>query len=149
RGFQQKNLRLNQPSSCAGSRTGPAVAGFSGPVHRHDTSRDSMKAAKRDLFLSPQGEGSGTHGDTTHEKLVSVTATGVKSPYKITGVDRMKRLYRDAKQGKLAGVCAGLGEYLEIDPVVIRLIFVLLAFWGGAGVFVYIAAWILVPEKPA
>ncbi|MFQ6616023.1 MAG: PspC domain-containing protein [Fidelibacterota bacterium] len=61
----------------------------------------------------------------------------------------MKRLYRDKKQAKLAGVCAGIGEYSDIDPVVIRLIFVLLAFWGGAGIFVYIAAWILVPEKPA
>lgn len=59
----------------------------------------------------------------------------------------MKRLYRHTKQGKLAGVCAGLGEYLDIDPVVIRLIFVLLALWGGAGIIVYIAAWILVPER--
>lgn len=61
----------------------------------------------------------------------------------------MRRVYRDTKRGKLAGVCEGLGEYLDIDPVVIRLIFILLAFWGGAGILAYIAAWILVPEKPA
>lgn len=57
----------------------------------------------------------------------------------------MKRLYRNTEEGKLGGVCAGLGEYLNIDPVIIRLLFLLLIFAGG---FVaYLVAWIIVPEK--
>ncbi|MFQ6609035.1 MAG: PspC domain-containing protein [Fidelibacterota bacterium] len=60
----------------------------------------------------------------------------------------MKRLFRNRIQGKIAGVCEGLGEYFSTDPVLIRLLFVLLCFWGGAGIILYLAAWFIVPEKP-
>lgn len=59
-----------------------------------------------------------------------------------------KRLYRIPKEGMIAGICAGLGEYLDLDPTVIRLIFVLLAFGGGSGVLIYIIMWLIVPIKP-
>lgn len=57
----------------------------------------------------------------------------------------MKRLYRNRKEGMLGGVCAGIGDYLNIDPVIIRLAFLLLIFTGG--VIAYLVAWIIVPEK--
>jgi len=60
----------------------------------------------------------------------------------------MKRLYRSTKDKMLAGVCAGLGEYFEIDPTIVRLVWVAFGFMG-AGILVYILAWIIVPEKPA
>ena len=44
-----------------------------------------------------------------------------------------KRIYRSRKEEMIAGVCGGLGEYFDIDPVIMRLIFVLLIFAGGAG----------------
>ena len=56
----------------------------------------------------------------------------------------MKRLYRNTSEAKLGGVCAGLGEYLNIDPVIIRLLFLLFFFAGG--VIAYIIAWVIVPE---
>src|SRR4030067_1168282 len=59
-----------------------------------------------------------------------------------------KRVYRSRKETMIAGVCGGLGEYLDIDPVIVRIIFVLLAFAGGAGVIGYIIAWIIIPEAP-
>ena len=59
-----------------------------------------------------------------------------------------KRLYRNPKEGMIAGICVGLGEYLDLDPTVIRLIFVLLAFGGGSGVLIYIIMWLIVPIKP-
>lgn len=59
----------------------------------------------------------------------------------------MKRLCRNKKDAKLAGVCAGLGDYFDIDPVIVRLVFLLTIFWG-AGIFAYIIAWIIVPEVP-
>ena len=57
----------------------------------------------------------------------------------------MKRLYRNSKEGKIGGVCAGLGDYFNLDPVIIRLAFLLLIFAGG--IIAYLVAWIIVPEK--
>jgi len=59
-----------------------------------------------------------------------------------------KKLYRIPSEGMIAGICAGLGEYLDLDPTVVRLIFVLLAFGGGSGVLIYIIMWLIVPIKP-
>ena len=59
-----------------------------------------------------------------------------------------KRLYRSRKSRILAGVCGGLGDYFNIDPVIVRLLFVLFTVLGGAGILVYIIAWIIVPEEP-
>jgi phage shock protein PspC (stress-responsive transcriptional regulator) len=47
----------------------------------------------------------------------------------------------------LGGVCAGLGELLDIDPTIVRLVFVLLTIWGGAGVIVYLVLWLIAPYK--
>jgi len=48
----------------------------------------------------------------------------------------------------IAGICAGLGEYLDLDPTILRLVFVLLAFGGGSGVLIYIIMWLIIPIKP-
>ncbi|MCK5331320.1 MAG: PspC domain-containing protein [Candidatus Marinimicrobia bacterium] len=57
----------------------------------------------------------------------------------------LKRLYRNTKEAKIAGVCAGLANYFDIDPVIIRLLFILSIFWGG-GIIAYIIAWFIVPD---
>ena len=60
----------------------------------------------------------------------------------------MKRLYRSRKDRMLGGVCAGLGEHLDVDPTVIRLVWVVLtAISMGMGILVYILAWIIIPEE--
>jgi phage shock protein C len=60
----------------------------------------------------------------------------------------MKRLYRSKNDRMLGGVCAGLGEHLEIDPTVIRLVWVVITVLSiGTGILVYILAWILIPEE--
>jgi phage shock protein PspC (stress-responsive transcriptional regulator) len=56
-----------------------------------------------------------------------------------------RKLYRSRNDSRIAGVCGGLGEYLEIDPTLVRLIFVLLALTGGHGVLLYIILWLIVP----
>ena len=58
----------------------------------------------------------------------------------------MKRLYRNSSNGKIAGVCSGIGDYFEIDPVIIRLIFLSALFLGGVGFPVYLIAWFIVPK---
>jgi len=60
-----------------------------------------------------------------------------------------KKLYRIPNEGMIGGVCAGLGEYLDIDPTVIRLVFVLLFFAGFSGGLIYLVMWLVVPIKPA
>jgi phage shock protein PspC (stress-responsive transcriptional regulator) len=57
-----------------------------------------------------------------------------------------KRLFRDTDRGMLAGVAAGLGAYFNIDPVIVRICFVLLTFASGAGIILYILLWLIVPE---
>jgi len=57
-----------------------------------------------------------------------------------------KRLFRDTDNAMIAGVAAGIGNYLGIDPVWVRLTFVLLVFAGASGILVYIILWLIVPE---
>jgi phage shock protein PspC (stress-responsive transcriptional regulator) len=59
-----------------------------------------------------------------------------------------KRLYRSRDERMIAGVCGGLGEYLSIDPTIIRLLFVLSTFWGGSGFIAYLVMMVLIPEEP-
>jgi phage shock protein C len=60
----------------------------------------------------------------------------------------VKRLYRSRDNRMLGGVAAGLGEYLDIDPTIIRLIFAFSVFLGGTGALVYFVMWLVVPEEP-
>lgn len=57
------------------------------------------------------------------------------------------RLRRSASDRKVAGVAGGLARHLDIDPLVLRVAFVVLAFFGGAGLIIYGACWLLVPEE--
>jgi phage shock protein C len=58
-----------------------------------------------------------------------------------------ERLLRRGTDRVIAGVCSGLGRYLGIDPVLLRIAFVILALAGGGGVVLYIVGWILIPEE--
>ena len=57
-----------------------------------------------------------------------------------------KQLFRDTKSGHIAGVAAGLGKYINLDPIIIRIIFLLLITTGGLGIVLYLALWVLIPE---
>jgi phage shock protein C len=58
------------------------------------------------------------------------------------------RLVRPRADRKIAGVCAGFAEYFDIDVMVIRLVWLLVAFLGGTGFLAYVIAWIVIPEEP-
>lgn len=60
----------------------------------------------------------------------------------------IKKLYRSRNGRAIAGVCAGLGKYLQIDPVIIRLGFLFLALAGGPGVIIYLIMCVVIPEEP-
>jgi phage shock protein C len=57
-----------------------------------------------------------------------------------------KKLYRSKSDRNVAGVCAGLGEYFNIDPVLIRIIFAVTTLAGGPGLIAYILLAIIMPE---
>lgn len=57
-----------------------------------------------------------------------------------------KHLFRDPINAHVAGVASGLGKYFNIDPVIIRIIFVILVTTGGIGILIYIGLWLLMPE---
>ena len=63
--------------------------------------------------------------------------------------EQIKRLYRSADDRMIGGVAAGLGEFLDIDSTIVRLIFAFSAFLGGTGLLVYLVMWLVVPEEPA
>ena len=70
-------------------------------------------------------------GPTTHEKFSS------------PGYHRM---YRDTDNRVIGGVCSGMGAYWNIDPVIVRIIFIALALAGGLGVLVYLILYVVIPE---
>jgi phage shock protein PspC (stress-responsive transcriptional regulator) len=58
-----------------------------------------------------------------------------------------KRLYRVREGRVVAGVCAGLAAHFGIEPTLVRLAFALFTVFGGAGVLLYLVAWIVIPEE--
>jgi len=63
-----------------------------------------------------------------------------------------RKLYRSRTEVMIGGVCAGLGDYLKVDPTVVRLAFVLTALFGGHSILLYLVMWLImppVPEQPA
>ena len=62
--------------------------------------------------------------------------------------DDVKRLYRSRREKVIGGVCGGIAKYFSIDPILIRLLFVLMFFAQGAGILAYLIAWIIIPEEP-
>ncbi len=62
--------------------------------------------------------------------------------------DESKKLYRSTDNRWLAGVCGGLAKYFDIDPTLVRVIFVVLAFFGLGGAIIYLLLWVLIPQEP-
>ena len=62
--------------------------------------------------------------------------------------NKIKRLYRSKNDQKIAGVCGGIAEYFNVDPTIIRLLWVLITIFSiGLGILGYLIALIIIPEK--
>lgn len=66
----------------------------------------------------------------------------------ITDPFQKKRLYRSRKDKVIAGICGGLGDFFKIDPVWIRVVFLVLLIANGAGLILYLIMWLVVPKAP-
>ncbi|HEY2350957.1 MAG TPA: PspC domain-containing protein [Candidatus Acidoferrum sp.] len=61
----------------------------------------------------------------------------------------VKRLARSSTDKKIAGVCGGLAEYFDLDPTLVRVLWLLLLFFAGTGLLAYLILWIALPVAPA
>ena len=59
-----------------------------------------------------------------------------------------KRLYKSRRNRTLCGVCGGIGEYLDVDPVLIRVLWIVFTFMGGAGILAYIVCALIMNNDP-
>lgn len=57
-----------------------------------------------------------------------------------------KRLYRNSRERMIAGVCTGLADYFDIDPTIVRLVWVMAACMWGSGILAYLIAMIIIPS---
>ncbi len=64
------------------------------------------------------------------------------------GIPMQKRLMRSSRDKKIGGVCAGLADYFDIDPTIIRVVWLLAIFLGGTGLLAYLVLWIVLPLAP-
>ena len=60
----------------------------------------------------------------------------------------VKKLHRSTKDKMLAGVCGGIAEYFQLDPTIIRVLFVLFSVFAGGGILAYIILWLVIPKEP-
>ncbi|SMO32352.1 PspC domain-containing protein [Solitalea koreensis] len=58
-----------------------------------------------------------------------------------------KKLYKNKEDRVIGGVCAGLGEYFDVDKTIVRIIFLILFFGFGSGLLLYLILWIIMPDK--
>jgi len=59
-----------------------------------------------------------------------------------------QRLYKSRKSKMIGGVAGGLGDYFDIDPVIVRVLFIITAFAWGVSIIAYILLWIILPDNP-
>ncbi len=59
-----------------------------------------------------------------------------------------KRIYRDSKNSMLAGVCAGIAKYFDLDPTIVRILWVVVTLAGGSGLIAYIICALIIPDEP-
>ena len=63
--------------------------------------------------------------------------------------NNVKKLYKSKRDRMLGGVCGGIAEYLDIDSTIVRIVFIVMAFFGGSGIIIYIAGLLIFPEDGA
>jgi len=61
----------------------------------------------------------------------------------------VKRLMRSSRDKKLGGVCAGLADYFDLDPTIVRIVWLLAVLFAGTGLLVYVILWIALPLAPS
>ncbi len=66
----------------------------------------------------------------------------------VPGRQKLMRPPKGSPNRKIAGVCAAFAEYFDLDVTIVRVVWLLIALFGGGGILAYIIAWIVIPEGP-
>jgi len=88
--------------------------------------------------------------DTTPNEAPATAAAGTQQqlpPHHDAALPAEQRLHRVGRGRMLAGVAAGVADYFDLDPTIVRIGFVALAFLGGLAVPLYLAGWLLIPDE--
>ena len=88
--------------------------------------------------------------DTTPNEAPATAAAGTQQqlpPHDDAALPAEQRLHRVGRGRMLAGVAAGVADYFDLDPTIVRIGFVALAFLGGLAVPLYLAGWLLIPDE--
>lgn len=62
-------------------------------------------------------------------------------------MDETRKLQRSTSNKMIAGVCAGVGKYFNLDPTIIRVLYVLMVFFAGFGILLYLILWLVIPSE--
>jgi phage shock protein PspC (stress-responsive transcriptional regulator) len=110
-----------------------------------------MDTSANETPAGPEAAGApGDAGAGAGPSPTSTTATSELPPSQAAGHDhghREMRLHRRSRGRMLGGVAVGLADYFDVDPVLVRIGFVALAFLGGLAVPLYLAGWALIPDE--
>jgi phage shock protein C len=87
-------------------------------------------------------------GEPEQQTTVETAGAPHETPPEPAPATESRRLLRSSDDRVIAGVCGGLGKYLGIDPVLVRIAALVLVFAGGAGILLYVIGWIAMPEEP-
>lgn len=106
-------------------------------IERKRSEKLAVTAADVDFVIGAMG----SPADFGDDEVINET-----NDIQNTAADSKRRLYRDTDNAIIAGVASGLAQYFDIDPVIVRLIFVVSIFFNGLGILIYIILWFVVPE---
>ncbi len=130
------------PSSSGTSSSGASSSEAAGPVF------DKPSASAGPGSGSGTGTGTGTGTESQPSGPGSATGSGTFFG-SYGGSFGSRELRRPIHDRMLAGVAAGIADYLGIDATIVRIVLAVLVFAGGAGVPIYLAGWLLIPEEGA
>jgi phage shock protein PspC (stress-responsive transcriptional regulator) len=91
--------------------------------------------------------GTGSAGSAGPTGAPTTEQAAVAPPMAPAGYGDEQRLHRGGRGRMLAGVAVGLADYFDVDPTIVRVGFVALAFLGGLAVPLYLAGWLLIPDE--
>jgi phage shock protein C len=96
---------------------------------------------------TPEDPSAAGPADSPETGSTTATASSELPPGRAAGHDHGMRLHRCRSGRMLGGVAAGLADYFDVDPVLVRIGFVALLFLGGLAVPLYVAGWALIPDE--
>ena len=111
--------------------------------------RPTSNVQAGDMTENPTPDGSSEQSSQRHPGTQSDPYTGPDNAGPRVSRDQIRdlgNLRRSTYDRHVGGVAGGIGRHLDIDPVIVRVAFVVLTFFGGAGLIVYLACWLVVPD---